>query len=199
MAENLRTTKYSNGESIGTTTVGIGGESQPKYQWAYLNDESTVPVYGRLYTFFAATDSRNVCPVGWHVPAVEEFNALAEYLINHGYGYGGSGDDIAKSMASTSGWELSPDMIAYDIPSVPGNVENDQASNNSSGFNGVPVGDRMSSGGFTIRRYFAFWWSSTLYPNGSSAYNGFLLSGSNRFVSGSTSKKDGISIRCLKN
>jgi len=199
MAENLRTTKYSNGESIGTTTLGIGTENQPKYQWAFLNDESTVPAYGRLYTFFAATDSRNVCPSGWHVPAVEEFTALGGYLINHGYGFGGSGDDIAKYMASTSGWELSPDMINYDIPSVPGNVENDQASNNSSGFNGIPVGDHSSSGGFTTRRYFAFWWSSTIYPNGSSAYNGFLLSGSNRFATGSTSKKDGISIRCLKN
>jgi hypothetical protein len=38
MAENLKTTKYSNGDSISTTipaTLDITGESIPKYQWAY--------------------------------------------------------------------------------------------------------------------------------------------------------------------
>ena len=43
-------------------------ETTPKYQWAYDGDESNVATYGRLYTWYAATDSRKVCPIGWHVP-----------------------------------------------------------------------------------------------------------------------------------
>ncbi len=83
MAENLKTTKYSNGDLIGTTTpatLDITGESTPKYQWAYNGNESIVTTYGRLYTWFAVTDSRNVCPVGWHVPTDPEWTVLTDYL-----------------------------------------------------------------------------------------------------------------------
>jgi len=53
MVENLKTTKYRNGDLIGTTTPvtkDISSESTPKYQWAYNGDEKNVSLYGRLYT-----------------------------------------------------------------------------------------------------------------------------------------------------
>ena len=79
MTENLRTTRYSNGDSIGTTTLDISGESTPKYQWAYDGNESNVATYGRLYTWYAVTDSRNVCPVGWHVPSDAEWTEWTKW------------------------------------------------------------------------------------------------------------------------
>lgn len=102
--------------------------------WWYDNDSENGDKYGRLYTWDAATTA---CPSGWHLPSSEEWTTLTNYLTNNGYGYGGSGDDIAKSMASSSGWEIS---------SSPGKIGNDQATNNSSGFNGFPGGIRTSSG-----------------------------------------------------
>jgi uncharacterized protein (TIGR02145 family) len=105
MAENLKTTKYSNGDSIGTTTpatLDITTEKTPKYRWSYGGEESNVAKYGRLYTWYAATDSRNVCPTGWHVPTDAEWTTLTNYLTNNGYGYKGSASDITKSMAATS-------------------------------------------------------------------------------------------------
>ncbi len=45
MAENLKTTRYRNGDLIGTTTpatLDISAESTPKYQWAYDGNESNV-------------------------------------------------------------------------------------------------------------------------------------------------------------
>ena len=83
MAENLKTTKYRNGDLIGTTspaTLDILGEATPKYQWALNGDESTVNTYGRLYTWYAVSDNRNVCPAGWHVPTEIEFKSLITYL-----------------------------------------------------------------------------------------------------------------------
>jgi uncharacterized protein (TIGR02145 family) len=71
MVENLKTTRYNNGDSIGTInpiTLDITTESTPKYQWAYDGNENNISTYGRLYTWFAACDIRNVCPSGWHVP-----------------------------------------------------------------------------------------------------------------------------------
>ena len=54
MAENLKTTKYRNGDPIGTTTPAnkdITTETEPKYQWAYNGDDNNVAKYGRLYTW----------------------------------------------------------------------------------------------------------------------------------------------------
>ena len=83
MKENLKVTKYCNGDVIGTTTpasLDISGEDTPKYQWAPNGDESNVAVYGRLYTWHAVTDSRNVCPTGWHLPDDAEWATLTTFL-----------------------------------------------------------------------------------------------------------------------
>jgi uncharacterized protein (TIGR02145 family) len=83
MAENLKTTKYRNGDSIRTTslaTLDITSENTPKYQFAYDRNESNTETYGRLYTWYAATDRRNVCPTGFHLPTEEEWTTLISYL-----------------------------------------------------------------------------------------------------------------------
>jgi uncharacterized protein (TIGR02145 family) len=83
LTENLKTTKYRNGDLIGTTTpagLDIYDEVTPKYQWAYAGNEDNVATYGRLYTWYAITDTRNVCPTGWHVPSDAEWLTLENYL-----------------------------------------------------------------------------------------------------------------------
>ena len=90
MAENLKTTMYRNGDLVGTTTpatLDITSENIPKYQWAYDGIESNVATYDRLYTWYAVTDSRNICPTGWHVPSDAVWITLIDYLKNNGYGY----------------------------------------------------------------------------------------------------------------
>ena len=79
MAENLRTTHYRNGDPILTTvpdTLDYRSEVEPKYLFVFNNDEKKAPIYGRLYTWFVATDSRNICPEGWHIPTIEEYKIL---------------------------------------------------------------------------------------------------------------------------
>jgi uncharacterized protein (TIGR02145 family) len=112
MAENLKTTKYSNGDLIGTTSPynkDISGETDPKYQWAYNGNESNVVTYGRLYTWYAVTDSRNVCPAGWHAPADAEWTTLELFLIANGFNYDGTttAHKYAKALASTTLWTSS--------------------------------------------------------------------------------------------
>jgi uncharacterized protein (TIGR02145 family) len=189
MTENLKTTRYSNGDLIGTTspaTFDISGESTPEYQWAYAGDDNNVAIYGRLYTWFVATDSRNVCPISWHVPTLAEWTVLFDYLTNNGYGYEGSGDDIGKSLAAKFAW---PDYALV------GSIGNDQATNNSSGFTALPGGYRTS--GFDYDTVFGAWWTSSNGP-GISASMMFLL---NSWVGPDITynyKRYGYSIRCLK-
>ena len=90
MVENLKTTIYRNGDLVGTTTpatLDITSENTPEYQWAYDGIESNVVTYGRLYTWYAVTDSRNICPTGWHFPSDAVWITLIDYLKNNGYGY----------------------------------------------------------------------------------------------------------------
>jgi uncharacterized protein (TIGR02145 family) len=192
MMENLKTTKYLNGNLIGTTSLptdDISGESTPEYQWAYDGDEGNVATYGRLYTFFTVTDSRNICPAGWHVPSDAEWTVLSNYLINNLFGFGGSGVQIGKSMAAKSGWTA--DLTA-------GNVGNDQASNNTSGFTALPGGYRSAGGPFLLVGQQGHWRSST--ASGATTawyrsldYNDAILGPHDYGAS------NGYSVRCLKN
>jgi uncharacterized protein (TIGR02145 family) len=190
--QNLKTTRYSNGDLIGTTTpvtLNISMESSPKYQWAYNGIEDNAVLYGRLYTWFAVNDNRNICPTGWHVATRTEWQILLDYLTANGYGYGGSGDNIAKAMAETFGWV---------IDGTAGNVGNDQASNNKSRFSALPSGGRISSvfGYCGIGSY----WMSATEENETYAQRGCYMYSSNGGVyTALVNKKDGYSVRCLRN
>jgi uncharacterized protein (TIGR02145 family) len=191
MTENLKTTKYRNGDIIGTTATpftDVSSETTPKYQWAYNGDESNAAIYGRLYTWHVLDDVRGVCPAGWHVPSDAEWTKLTDYLISNGYGYGGSGVNIGKSLATTWGWNTDP---------TPGNVGNDQASNNTSGFNAAPSGIREPDS-YLFLGSTTGWWSTTLNEV---IWAGTLNIGYSYAILGEgyMQKYLGYSIRCLKN
>jgi len=191
MAENLKATRYSNGDTIGTTAsaiIDISYESLPEYQWAFNGNVSNVVTYGRLYTWFAITDSRKICPTDWHIPSNTEWTTLTDYLTNNDYGYQGSGSDIAKSMAAISGWKTFTDA---------GTIGNDEGSNNSSGFTALPGGYRFEGGLFNYIGESGFWWSADEYNAGDANY-WRMYNNSSEVSNFHNYKKDGFSVRCLK-
>lgn len=206
MKENLKTTRFRNGDLIGTTapsTLVIEDMESPIYQWAYEGNESNVAAHGRLYTWYAATDSRNVCPTGWHVPSDAEWTTLTGYLIKNGYGYGTGyeGMDIAKSLSATSGWVADDSLCS---------VGNHQAGNNRTGFTALPSGARLEDGNFYLFGHIGNWWSATegkgAFMQGLSGVIVYSPGGIIRTIyhdycyvnSYSNNKKCAMSIRCLK-
>lgn len=193
MAENLRTTKYHNGDLIGTTNsalVNITNESTPKYEWAYDGNESIAVLYGRLYTWAAVNDSRNVCPTGWHIPTHEEWTILTDYLTNNGYGFGGSGNKIAKSMVARTGWT---------IDEASGSIGNDPSNNNSSGFSAIPAGFRGSgTEGFCFIGSGSYWWSSTEESSTLGWRGCYMWYSSGSVYVDASDKHGGLSVRCLQ-
>jgi uncharacterized protein (TIGR02145 family) len=190
MDENLKTTKYQNGDLIGTTTpatLDISYESLPEYQWAYGGNENNVSTYGRLYTWYAATDSRILCPSGWHIATDFEWTTLTNYLRDNGYGYEGSGSDIAKSIASTIGWNSSTEA---------GSIGSDLTSNNSSGFTSLPGGDRINDGTFLSLGNTSDWWAGTEF-DASYGYFRNLYFDNNNMTQGYSYKNYGYAVRCL--
>lgn len=195
MVENLKVTRYRNGDIIGTTTpsiLDISDQQTPKYQWAYKGNEDNVTAFGRLYTWYAVTDSRNICPDGWHIPTETDLNTLREYLITGGYNYNGAtnGNACAKSLASSTTWVFS------ETPGAPGNSDYPE-KRNKTGFNGLPGGCRGVNGiVFNDMGNFGAWWSATEIENSAikmSLHNSLPVLYINIYP-----KNFGLSVRCLK-
>jgi len=176
MAENLKTTKYRNGDLIGTTnptSLDISSESAPKYQWAYGGNENNVPIYGRLYTWEALNDSRNIAPAGWHVARDDEWTTLTTNLG----GLSVAGGKLKES--GTNHWN-SPNTGAT----------------NETGFNALPGGLRRSDGLFFSIGDYGSWWTSSGLSINAWVYT-MNNTGTNVFR-GNDSIRHGFSVRCVR-
>jgi uncharacterized protein (TIGR02145 family) len=183
MAENLKTVHYNDNTPI---SLVIDGAATPGFCW-YNNNEATYKsIYGALYNWYAINTSK-LCPSGWHVPTSAEWFTLYNYLTNNGFGFEGNGYDVAKCLAATSGWTSST------LAGTPGN---DQANNNSSGFTALPSGFRQNAS-FFYAGTGAYWWSIT-GSDGTSAYFRSIYYGDIYFNFSIFDKKDGLSVRCVK-
>jgi hypothetical protein len=81
MSENLRTANYRNGDPIPTGLDNSTWGSTTAGAYAiYNNDNANEAIYGKLYNWYAVSDSRNVCPTGWHEPTDAEWTVLTDYL-----------------------------------------------------------------------------------------------------------------------
>jgi uncharacterized protein (TIGR02145 family) len=177
MVENLKTTKYRNGDLIGTTTpatLDISAEATPKYQWAYAGNEINVATYGRLYTGYAVTDTRNVCPVGWHVPTDAEWTTLTTYL---------EGQSVAGGKLKEAGF------THWQSPN--------EGATNASGFTALPSGERSDYGIYIGIGSIGYWWTSTEY-SATITYSLYMLYSYSEIYRGDGNKRLGFSVRCLQ-
>lgn len=83
LTENLKTTKYINGDPIPLITDNTTWTTFDRgaYCW-YNNDPDYKNTYGALYNWYAAKLSKFLCPVDYHVPIIDEWTTLATYLID---------------------------------------------------------------------------------------------------------------------
>ena len=142
MKENMRTTKFPDGTDITLQTSGTTSSTE-KYRYYPNNDANNVALYGYLYNWTAAMNGaapssaspsgvQGICPTGWHIPSKAECETLISYLQSQDiYQCNESSTNVAKAMASTSGWNNSTTSCA------PGN---NQSSNNLSQFCMYPTG-----------------------------------------------------------
>jgi uncharacterized protein (TIGR02145 family) len=174
MSENLKTSKYRNGESISYVSDGTtwGGLTSGAYCWQN-NDIATKDTYGALYNWYCAIDSRDICPTGWHLPTDTELTTLTDYL-------GGATVAGGKMKeVGTTHW-LTPNTGAT----------------NESGFTALPSGYKDSSGYQPLGNNGSFW-SSTSYSTDLAWVRslGFLW---DYCKIDQLNKKTGLSVRCLK-
>lgn len=190
MAENLRAIKYSDGTEI--PQVGLPADwantTTGAYCWFGNRFDMFGSKYGAMYNWQAVSTGK-LCPAGWHVPSLGEWIALKNYLILNDYGYNGNPDNIAKAMAATSGWTASA------IAATPGN---DMASNNSSGFNALPGGQRGNNGTFSLPMFVGNWWSKTAMIPDKASYGSNIIFNSPVLRTAGYAVRMGMYVRCVR-
>lgn len=80
LKENLKTTKYNDGREIRLISDDTewSQTTLPAFCW-YKNDPDYKDNYGALYNWYAGRLSL-ICPVGYHVPEMDEWLILIDYL-----------------------------------------------------------------------------------------------------------------------
>lgn len=166
MTENLRSTKFNDGNNITLATSPTAWKNNKSGAYCIYTgldkDE-----YGYLYNGFAATRAKTtggtdylLPPVegGWRVPTIADWKALQEHLVLHGYGTAENEEYIGKTLAGTSYWTESTEQ---------GTVGFDMGSNNLTGFNALPGGYRSGTGtnGFADKNKATYFWSGSIIPN----------------------------------
>jgi uncharacterized protein (TIGR02145 family) len=181
MGENLRTTRYNNGDPIPLVTENADWKilATPAYCWYQNNETGYGATYGALYNWYAVDSEsnghRSICPVGWHIPTEAEWSALTNYL---------GGLDVAGGKLKESG-------TTHWLPPNTG-------ATNASGFSGLPGGYRgYVSGACDNLGMFGHWWSSTS-ADAELAWGEGLFFLDNPANHSTSVKKNGFSIRCIK-
>ena len=179
MASNLRVTKYNDGYLIPLNNSG-GSTGDVSTTWTartsgartvYAHNATNLATYGYLYNWYAATDTRKICPSGWGIPTDPEWLTLTNFIgTNPG----------TKLKKNSSLWSTNTGTDNY-------------------GFSALPGGYRNNFGSFYDIRVNAFFWSATEYDSGR-AWDRYLDGGSGvvyrDYIYGS--KSIGGSVRCLK-
>lgn len=179
MSENLRTTRYSNGDLIPFTMDPATWLTYTTGASTHYDDVS-LPYFGKLYNWYVVGDSRNVCPTGWHVPDSVEWSTMIDLF--------GGLTVAGGKLKSTGTWQTSTGL--WSDPNL--------GATNESGFNGLPGGIRSANDGFSLSvQIDGFYWSSSdVLTN--FAWEQRLTNSETSVTSIGLGKNYGMSIRCAK-
>lgn len=139
MTGNLKVTRYRTSEPIPLVTDLSKWKNLSTGAYCNYNDDANnVAIYGRLYNWYAANDSRKIAPAGWHVATDAEWNQLILTL-------GG---------ASVAGGKLKESGLAHW-------QDPNSGATNEYGFFALPGGWRGDDGEYDHLGSLAVFWPST--------------------------------------
>jgi uncharacterized protein (TIGR02145 family) len=175
MAENLKATKLNTGASITNVQdmTDWANADSPAYCW-YENQSYYKEIYGAIYNWYPVNTGK-ICPVGWHIPYIEEWDILNKYVSSS-----------AKKLRESG-------YIHWYCQ---------EEGTNETGFTALPGGLRYSSEyylnttGFSLITKEIWFWSASI-PQGDP--QSFFIYCSGTQSAHNDSYKDGRYIRCVKN
>ena len=198
LAENLKVSRYSNGDQIPThfSDTDWGQLSMGAYA-VYPHtaiegidgDAEMISAYGKLYNWFAASDPRGVCPAGWHVPSNEDMVELRTAI---------GGNQMGRMLKSCL-QVYSPFESRCDTDDHPRwNFSCSGHGTDDYGFSAYPGGVRWATWTFQRLGSFGHWWTYSTHPTNELTAAGMNLGTGVNLGSSFYDKRHGFSIRCLK-
>lgn len=189
MAENLKTTRFNNGDKIPhiiKDTVWVNLYS-PGFCWPENNELSWKNTYGALYNWYAVNTGK-LCPEGWHVPTDTDWLTLEKAIgmnAETARSTGRRGITVASKLAGEAGLWTNGALESED-------------SFGRIGFNALPAGYRGGNGRFYETGNVGNWWSSSKYSPLNAWYRGVYFYASDVARYG-LDMRTGASVRCVKN
>jgi uncharacterized protein (TIGR02145 family) len=186
MAENLRVSKYRNGTAIPNLINPAQWSNDKNGAWLYYdNNASYNNTYGKLYNWYAATNSNGICPTGWHLPSDNEWQTLFTFLDPQN---AGNINDAGGKMKSKC-------PLLWATP-------NTDASN-TSGFSALPTGSGAVNSNtklfeFSGQTLITFWWTPLETALEYATHYSVRWDNNIAFKYGSELKTTAGSIRCVK-
>jgi uncharacterized protein (TIGR02145 family) len=189
MQENLKTSKYRDGSNIlNVTDSATWGSTNAGAYCDFHNDPSEGAYYGHLYNYYAVADSRNICPVGWHVASNPEWNIMEKFIDNtvDTTALGGTGNFIGKILKEgcNTRWQYFDSTAGW----------------NSAGFTALCTNFRNSSGAWSLapnNNHDDSFWTATPY-NANMAWSKSFRWCACDIFSIFNFKRAGSSVRCIK-
>ena len=172
--ENLKTTKFTNGDPIPIVTDTTAWENLTSGAYCdHHGDSIFAETYGKLYNWYAVSDARKITPFGWHVATDAEWATMVTYL---------GGLTVAGGHLKESG------LVHWPNPNI--------GADNTSGFTALPGGYRNDLGEFNPLAS-GYWWTSTWNGvDGAWSWNMSYLSAG--LVRADAAWKYGYSVRLMK-
>ena len=189
MVENLRTTCFSNGDSIVEVADGLewvnAGNAATAARVKYNNSDSIAMKYGFLYNGYAMNDTRGICPVGWHVPVTQDYRALVvssdtlDGLVAMVYGNSYESTSAAASLKLQSEW-------------------GGYGGDNTSGISALPAGKRKTNGQFADLGVRSYWWCADGNPDNLITRGCRTIGATDTLFREDADMKWGCAIRCVR-
>lgn len=173
MRENLRVTRFRNGDIVPWVSEAKDWSELSKPARDFPEGKlDSMEFLGIYYNGYAATDSRGLCPTGWHISNSKDWEELLKVC--------GGKEIAAKNLKSDSGW-----------------VGNGNGLDKFY-FRGLPNGAKTNSGNYFMQGIHARWWVAGNQSE-SKCQSVWFFFDSDKAYFYTISRKYGQAIRCVKN
>ena len=207
IAENLRVSKFNNGDAIPTGLDGADWNATTDGAYAIYPHESisglnsdveVAEAYGKLYNWYAVDDARGLCPVGWRVPGDADWTVLTNYVVAQGFpNQGFNPNDAGNALKSCRQVDHPNGDNCATSEHPRWNSHGIHSGFDEFGFSALPGGGRWFNGTFFNVGVSGYWWSTSEFDATSAWYRSLYgdISSVRRF---SFNKRNGFSVRCIR-
>ncbi len=206
MAENLRVTRYHNGNFIPTdlnntqweeTTEGAFAIYPPDRIPGLNTNEKVLEAYGALYNWYAVNTAK-LCPEGWSVPSHDEFIQLVDYVVSQGYPNDWGNPNGAGHALKSCRQVNSPLGGDCDTPEHPRwKWHRTNYGFDEFGFSALPGGQRLPNAVYEGIGGIGHWWTSS-EGSATAAWGRYLGSYGGSMMRSGYNKRHGFSVRCRR-